>query len=307
MKYLAIFAIIFTLFLIPTSYSMLEGSKAVEIVTFGLFDTEEGGNLVDQLYVGEKYWFYIEYKNALDIPQDIKLFLQMIDKNKPENNILKKIEGNSILEPSTGIFNGMEDGFTWTPEYPGQFKITATFTALDNPLIEVITHQYDFVVMDRPSLKQQIKDAIPLDDIICKISTHYLVKRNNDKLACIDLNTAKKLDLKPIDSNVMFLDSDMKESLSVRYKNQPEVVAFYATYPDTIEEVRDDHISYVAGSDDGFKVRMKLFFDDKHNLDHIEFHCYYQKIHQLELAQEDLATKLEKYNCKEYAESKNEN
>lgn len=317
MKYFAILSIVFMLSLIPTIYA-LEDPKAIDIVTYGLLDAAENGNLVDQLYVGESYWFYIEYKNTLDTPHDIKIFLQMIDKNKTENNVLQKIEGNSILEPSTGISDGMEDGFRWTPEYAGQFKITATFTALDNPLIEVVAPQYDFVVMDRPSLKQQIKDAIPLDDIICKISTHYLVKRDNDKLACIDLDTAKKLDLKPLDSNVMFLDSAMKESLSMRYKDQPEVVAFYQKYPDALEEVQDDRISYVAGSDDGFKVRMNLLFknsideyslvyNNNYDLDHIEFHCYYQKVHQFEFAQEDIVTALSNHDCEKISKINNEN
>ena len=287
---------------------MLEDPKAVDIVTYGIFDAAENGNLVDQLYVGEKYWFYIEYKNALDKPHDIRIFLQMTDKNKSVDNVIQKLEGNSILEPSTGIFNGLEEGFTWTPEYAGQFKITTTFTALDDPLIEVIVPQYDLVVMDRPSLKQQIKDVIPIDDIICKLSTHYLVKRNNDKLACIDFDTAKKLDLKPLDSGVLFLDSTMKESLLMRYKDQPEVVAFYQKYPDAVEEVRYDRISYVAGSDDDFKIRMNLFFKNSQDnysglynndfdLDYIDLKCYFQREHQTDVAESFILTYLKDYPC----------
>jgi len=57
-------------------------------------------------------------------------------------------------------------------------------------------------------------------------------------------------------------------------------------------------VSYFAGSEDDFHVRMNIFFDKNYELDHIDFHCYFQREHQFELAQEDIATKLEKYECK---------
>lgn len=84
------------------------------------------------------------------------------------------------------------------------------------------------------------------------------------------------------------------------YKDEPEVSAFYAKYEDTNVSVRDDHISYFAGSEDDSHVMMKMFFDENYELDHIDFHCYYQNEHQFELAQEDITTGLEKYDCKKH-------
>ncbi len=87
-------------------------------------------------------------------------------------------------------------------------------------------------------------------------------------------------------------------------KDHPLVDEFYAKYPNTREEIRSDHISYFVGSDDGYLVRMNLYFDDNYVLENIDFHCYYQKVHQLEIPQEDLVSKIEKYDCKEYTKSK---
>jgi len=92
----------------------------------------------------------------------------------------------------------------------------------------------------------------------------------------------------------------LKIELIERYKDQPEVVAFYAKYHDANVSVRDDHVSYFAGSEDDLLVRMNMFFDENYELDHIDFHCYFQSEHQFELAQEDIATKLAKYECKKY-------
>jgi hypothetical protein len=81
-------------------------------------------------------------------------------------------------------------------------------------------------------------------------------------------------------------------------KNHPAVKAFYAKYEDANESVRKDHISYFAGSEDDLHVRMNLFFDENYELDHIDFHCYFQREHQFEFPQEDITSKLEKYECK---------
>lgn len=82
------------------------------------------------------------------------------------------------------------------------------------------------------------------------------------------------------------------------FQDQPEVEAFYTTYPDALEEIRDDHVSYFAGSEDDYHVRMNIFFDENYELDHIDFHCYYKREHQFEFPQEDIASKIEKYECK---------
>jgi len=76
------------------------------------------------------------------------------------------------------------------------------------------------------------------------------------------------------------------------------VAAFYAKYNDAQDSVREDHISYFAGSDDAALMRMNVFFDENQILDHIDTHCYFQKIHQYEISQEDIVNILEKYDCK---------
>jgi len=83
-----------------------------------------------------------------------------------------------------------------------------------------------------------------------------------------------------------------------QFKDMPEVNAFYAKYEDANVSVRDDHVSYFAGHEDDLLVRMNLYFDENYNLDYIDFHCYFDREHQFELAQEDIATKLKKYECK---------
>ena len=85
------------------------------------------------------------------------------------------------------------------------------------------------------------------------------------------------------------------------FNNTPEVKAFHMQYQDAQTSLRDDHISYFSGSDDGYLVRMNLYFDENFSVDNIDFHCYYQKVHQFELPQDDLTSKIEKYDCKEHA------
>ena len=77
----------------------------------------------------------------------------------------------------------------------------------------------------------------------------------------------------------------------------PEVIAFYAKYNNAQASVRDNHISYFAGNEDGFLMRMNMFFDKNHTLDHMDLHCYFQKAHQFEVPQEDIVNRLEKYDC----------
>ncbi|AJM91916.1 hypothetical protein [Nitrosopumilus piranensis] len=91
------------------------------------------------------------------------------------------------------------------------------------------------------------------------------------------------------------------------FKNTPEVKAFHMQYENARTSLRDDHISYFSGSEDGYLVRMNLFFDENNVMKNMDFHCYYQKVHQFELPQEDLVSKIEKYDCKEFAELENEN
>ena len=90
----------------------------------------------------------------------------------------------------------------------------------------------------------------------------------------------------------------LKMELIDLYKDKPEVVAFYAKYDDANVSVRDDHMSYFAGNKDDYHVRMNMFFDENFELSHIDFHCYFQRVHQFEFPQEDIVTKIEKFECK---------
>ena len=184
----------------------------------------------------------------------------------------------------------------------GNVYVTGTTSG---SLFDTIIGEYDAFVIkydtqmitSQPSLKHQIENAIPIDDITCKNEDHLLVERANEKLACVYLNTAEKLDWKSTDSDVVILGQSVKESLLIRYQDMPEVFAFYAKYNNTQVSVRDDHISYFAGSDDGSLMRMNIFFDKNQALDHMDLHCYFQKVHQFEISQEDIVNKLEKYDC----------
>ena len=82
-----------------------------------------------------------------------------------------------------------------------------------------------------------------------------------------------------------------------RYKNKSEVVAFHARYNDVNVSVRDDHISYFAGNDDGFQVRMNIHFDDSYEITHLKFYCWTGNELHREVAQEDVLGYLENQYC----------
>jgi hypothetical protein len=89
-----------------------------------------------------------------------------------------------------------------------------------------------------------------------------------------------------------------KAELVERFENIPEVKAFYVKYEDANVSVREDHLSYFSGREDDLLVRMNLFFDKNDELDHIDFHCYFQSTHLVEVAQEDIVYHLENRDCK---------
>ena len=97
----------------------------------------------------------------------------------------------------------------------------------------------------------------------------------------------------------------LRAKLIEQFKDKPEVVAFYSKYDDTNVSVLDDHLTYFAGREDGFFVRMDIYFDKNYELDHIDFHCYFQQEHQYELPQEDIASKISRFDCKEYGSTAN--
>ena len=92
----------------------------------------------------------------------------------------------------------------------------------------------------------------------------------------------------------------LKNQLIERFKDKPEVIAFYSIYEDAKISVRDDHISYFSGSEDDYFARMNLVFDENYNVTNIDFHCYFQRTHQYEFPQEDIVNNISKFNCKEY-------
>ncbi|MGI9567370.1 MAG: SBBP repeat-containing protein [Nitrosopumilus sp.] len=155
------------------------------------------------------------------------------------------------------------------------------------------------IVASQPSLKHQIENTIPINNITCKNEDHILAERTNKKLACVYLNTAEKLDWKSIDPDVIILSQSVKESLLIRYQDMPEVVAFYAKYNDAQASVREDHISYVSGSDEGLKIRMNLFFNEDDTIIDKSLTCYYKRAFQFESPSEDVLYRLQSNECKQ--------
>jgi serpin B len=80
-------------------------------------------------------------------------------------------------------------------------------------------------------------------------------------------------------------------------KNHSLIDEFYAKYPDAHEEVRSDHVSYVVGSDDGFKVRMNLHFDENYDLDYINLKCYVNRELQADVPETFISKYLKKFEC----------
>ena len=99
-----------------------------------------------------------------------------------------------------------------------------------------------------------------------------------------------------------FFASNINESgkLENLHSSESAVRAFYDTYEDVQVSIREDHVSYFSGSDEGYFVRMNLFFDESHKIMNIDFHCYFQRVHQFELPQEHIEQKIVRYDCKGY-------
>ena len=89
-------------------------------------------------------------------------------------------------------------------------------------------------------------------------------------------------------------------------KNHPLVDEFYSKYPDAHEEVRSDHVSYFVGSDDSFKVRMNLYFDENYDLDYINLKCYLNRELQNDVPGNFISKYLKDFACDEYGSHRNE-
>ena len=102
-----------------------------------------------------------------------------------------------------------------------------------------------------------------------------------------------------------FFASNMNENdkLENLYSYEPAVIAFYETYDDVQVSVRDDHVSYFSGSNDSYFVRMNLVFDENQDITDVDFHCYFQRVHQYELPQEHIEQKIAKYDCREHGKT----
>lgn len=118
-------------------------SSSFKILQYGLFDAEDDGNLVEQLHVGETYWFSLEYQNELDARQKVRVFIIMQDKDT--DNVLRKIDGRGFENPEAKFGHGFE----WVPKYEGEFKINGEFRTLDDPFVSAVIPQYNFVVVKK--------------------------------------------------------------------------------------------------------------------------------------------------------------
>jgi len=92
-----------------------------------------------------------------------------------------------------------------------------------------------------------------------------------------------------------------------RYKDEPVVEAFYAKYDDANVSGGNDFVSYSAGNNDDFRVRMNLYFDESYELTHLRLNCYIGGEFQSEIAQEDILHYLKNYHCLTYKTGEKEN
>ncbi len=162
----------------------------IKVNKFGIFDAEDDGNLVNKLFVGQTYYIITDYQSELDAREDINYFMQISDKSKIVDNVLVEDNGHGFMEPSDRLEHGVE----FTPKYAGHFKLIVELTGGNTSNVGATPQQYDFVVIEKPSLKQQIADKTLINDIECKNDSHVLVKRTNDKLACVYSDTVQKFD-----------------------------------------------------------------------------------------------------------------
>lgn len=292
MKYLVIFLILIGFAV--TSQAFAIGSPPPERVpatSYHILDAV--GNSVDVINVGKQITLSVDLANAQEKEQFVIYLVEIYD-YKEVKVYSGTIEGT--LEPQMSF----SPTVSWIPEKTGYYSVKfriledlKTQSALSPDLnveFHVIREGLD-ATKTRQWLYQERE---------CPNGKEVATKYDKSKNVCVFPNTLQKLIERGwtiSQSNILIPDN---ATLIEDYKDAPEVKAFYTKYEDAKVEVRDDYLSYFAGSEDESHVRMNLFFNENYELDHIDFHCYFQREHQFELAQEDITTSLEKYECKKY-------
>ena len=97
--------------------------------------------------------------------------------------------------------------------------------------------------------------------------------------------------------DVKKIELSEEEALLDKYKERPEVSAFYAKYDDVTASVRYDHLSYFAGSEEDSRIRLNLYLDGNNNWTHMEMYCFNGSQLRHEIAQEDILHYLQNYHC----------
>lgn len=87
--------------------------------------------------------------------------------------------------------------------------------------------------------------------------------------------------------------------LQERFKDKPEVVAFYARYVDVEDYVQYNRVNFAA-ENDNFRARLSLYVDENNELSHMRFYCFVEGQLQHEVAQEDILHYLQNYHCLTY-------
>ena len=155
-------------------------------------------------------------------------------------------------------------------------------------------------IADLSSPLKQTQSGISFQKIQCSKNL-VLIQKYDGAPACVKPETSAKLVERGWTKHETKSSYDL--SLSEGFEDLPEVVAFYETYDVVQVSERGDHISYSSGSDDGYFVRMNLFFDETHDMTDVDFHCYFQRVHQYELPPEHIEQKIVKYDCKEHGKT----
>lgn len=81
------------------------------------------------------------------------------------------------------------------------------------------------------SLKQQINENLPKNEILCKDNSHVLVERTNEKLACVYESTAKKFDWKLVYDEITREDLLLQKNPAIKDCEPKNTGDAWITYP----------------------------------------------------------------------------